>query len=159
MGVRGYRCRASQGHFARMAEPVEQYVEALVTERLSRPDARSTLMPTPVDLKPLHTEGTTLRERLTGAANDYADGAITGQQLRAITERIRGRLDAIDQELADAQRDHVLAGVDASTWTELPTERKRAIIDLLMTVTLFPPGRGTRTFRPETVGIEWNTAE
>ncbi|TFC21337.1 zinc ribbon domain-containing protein [Cryobacterium glucosi] len=40
-------------------------------------------------------------------------------------------------------------------WDSLTTSRQRVIVGTLMRVTLFPPGRGTRTFRPETVGIEW----
>jgi site-specific DNA recombinase len=39
-------------------------------------------------------------------------------------------------------------------WRALSTDRRRAVIDALMIIRLMPPGRRTRTFRPETVIIE-----
>ena len=41
-----------------------------------------------------------------------------------------------------------------AVWEGLSTERRRVIIDALMTVKIMSPGRGVRTFRPETVIIE-----
>jgi site-specific DNA recombinase len=48
----------------------------------------------------------------------------------------------------------VLAKDVRAVWEALSTDRQRVVIDALMTVRLMPPGRGTRTFRPETVIIE-----
>jgi hypothetical protein len=31
------------------------------------------------------------------------------------------------------------------------------VVDALMTIRLHPVGRGVRTFRPETIDIEWKT--
>ena len=161
LGIRSYRCADSMGHFARKAEPVEAYVGALVVERLSRADAAALVMDrTRDDFGALHSESTTLRERLDAAAVDYADGAITGKQLKTITERINARLSEIDLKIADANRTNALKPIiDAddkdAAWQALPTARQRAIIQLLMVVTLHPVGRGTRAFRPETVGISW----
>ncbi len=42
-----------------------------------------------------------------------------------------------------------------AVWHDIGLDRRRAVIDALMTVTLLSPGRGARTFRPETVHIEW----
>jgi site-specific DNA recombinase len=36
--------------------------------------------------------------------------------------------------------------------------KRGAVIDVLAVVTVYPPGRGTRTFRPETIDIEWRTS-
>lgn len=38
------------------------------------------------------------------------------------------------------------------------TDRCRAVVDALMSVTLHPPGPGARKFDPDTVGIEWRTS-
>ncbi len=160
-GVRAYRCRNTSGHFARMADPVDDYVQAVVIERLRRKDARDLMIDKRrVDLAPLQAEATTLRARLDSLAVEFADGVLSASQLRTINDRINKRLNDIDQELADARRVSVLQpifdGDDvATTWHALTMQRKRAIIDLLMTVTIYGPGRGTRTFNPDTVVIEW----
>lgn len=160
-GIRAYRCSGSTGHFARMAEPVEEFVSAVIVARLARPDARGLLTKRrDVDTDALHVEAVGLRERLNSLAVDFADGDLTASQLRTASERIRARLSSIESELADAGKVDVLGDLigarDVSTvWDGFTLERKRAVIQTLMRVTLHPPGRGTRTFRPETVGIEW----
>ncbi|MBD8010681.1 recombinase family protein [Microbacterium sp. Re1] len=160
-GVRSYRCSASMGHFARMAEPVEEYVEAVAVARLSRPDARDLLtVSSNVDTAALRLEGVGLRERLDALAVDFADGDLTSSQLRIATDRIRKRMAEVESELADAGRVDVLGDLVAAddvqaAWDAISTDRRRAVIGALMQVTLYPPGRGTRTFRPESVGIEW----
>lgn len=159
--VRAYRCSGSTGHFARMAEPVEEFVSQVVIARLSRADARELLIKRPtVDTDALHVKAVGLRERLDSLAIEFADGDLTASQLRTATERIRSQLATVESELADAGRVDVLGdlvGADdvAAVWKSFTTERRRAVIQTLMRVTLHPPGRGTRTFRPETVGIEW----
>lgn len=160
-GVRAYRCSGSTGHFARMAEPVEEFVSAVVVARLSRQDAHDLLVKKRnVDTDALHVEAVGLRERLDSLAVDFADGELTSSQLRAASERIQKRLGAIEADLADAGKvdalgDLIGAADVATVWDGFTIDRKRAVIQTLMRVTLHPPGRGTRTFRPETVGIEW----
>jgi hypothetical protein len=48
----------------------------------------------------------------------------------------------------------VLAGDVRAVWEALSVDRQRVVIDALMIIRIMPPGRGTRTFRPETVIIE-----
>jgi hypothetical protein len=160
-GVRAYRCSGSTGHVARMAEPVERFVEAVVIARLSRSDARELMMKRhTVDTGALHVEAVGLRERLDALAVDFADGALDSSQLRVATKRIRERLATIEAELADAGKVDVLGDLIGAedvqrVWDGFSVARRRAVIGALMRVTVHPPGRGTRTFRPETVGIEW----
>lgn len=162
-GIRGYRCSGALGHYARMAEPVEAFVEEAALQRLERSDARDLLKkPTTADTVALHREAVGLRERLDSLAVAFADGSVSASQLRVGTERIRARLEAVDAELADTGRVDVLGElVDAASvrtvWAAYSVDRKRAVIAALMRVTLYPPGRGTRNFRPETVGIDWLT--
>jgi hypothetical protein len=68
------------------------------------------------------------------------------------------RLAAIDKELADAGRVDILgplvgAADVLAAWDALSTSRKRAVLDILMTVVIHPPGRGTRNFDPATVEL------
>lgn len=158
-GQRIYRCRAAFGHFGRKAEPVDQYVGAVVVERLSRPDAHELLRaPSTVDTAALRQEAQAARQRLEGLAVDYADGVLTGGQLRTATERLQAKIAGLEKQLADAGRTDVLgpllAGGDVGrAWRRLTVDRQRPIVDTLFDVTLLPPGRGARLFDPKTVRI------
>lgn len=160
-GVPGYRCSGSLGHFARMAEPIDDYVSQVIVARLSRPDARNLLhKPQTVDTGALTLEAAGLRARMDALAVDFADGALTGSQLRAATTRMRERLATIEAELADAGRVDVLGDlVDTAdvhaAWEGLVQDRRREVLRTLADVTIHPVGRGTRTFRPESVTITW----
>ncbi|WP_158544602.1 recombinase family protein [Blastococcus sp. TBT05-19] len=158
--LRIYRCR-SMKHVSRAAEPVEAYVSAVVVSRLSRPDAADLLTDeSKPDVGKLREKAVALRTRLDGAAQAFAAGAIELSQLTRITEDIKTRLTEVENELADAGRVDVLGPLVSSAdvqaaWDRMSTARRRAVVDLLMVVRLHPPGRGTRTFRPESVEIEW----
>ncbi len=162
-GLRGYRCGGSSGHVARKAEPVDEFVTAVVIERLSRPDAAELLHDeSKPDLEAMRGEAVALRTRLDSLAVEFADGSLTPSQLRAATARLRSRLKGVEGSMADAGRVNVLGPLIAArdagvAWEGLTVARRRAVIDTLMVVTIHPPGRGVRTFRPETVGIEWRT--
>ena len=87
------------------------------------------------------------------------DGELTASQLRTMTGRLKGQIAAVEAQMADSARVDVLGGlVQAAdvraSWGLLSVDRQRAVIDALMVVKLLPPGRGTRTFRPETVILE-----
>ena len=160
-GIRAYRCSGSTGHFARKAEPVEDYVASVMIARLSRADARELLAnQSHPDAGALHDEANGARARLDALAVDFADGELTSSQLRAATGRLRERLGELEDQLADAGRVDILgpliaADDVAAAWKSTPLARQRAIVDTLASVVLHPPGRGTRTFRPESVTIEW----
>jgi site-specific DNA recombinase len=159
-GQRIYRCKAVYGHFGRKADPVDEFVGAVVVERLSRPDAHELLRtPSTVDTAGLRQEAQAARTRLEGLAVDYADGVLTGSQLRTATERLQVRIAGLERQLADAGRTDVLgpllAGGDVGrAWRRLTVDRQRPIVSTLFEVTLLPPGRGTRTFDPRTVRIK-----
>lgn len=164
-GIRAYRCSGSMGHFARKAGPIEEYVEAVIVERLSRADARNLLSDrSKPDTEALRIEANGVRARLDALAVDFADGVLTGSQLRTATQRLRDRLQTIEESLADAGRVDLLgplvgAADIQAVWRSMSMARRRAVIDLLATVTIHSCGRGVRTFRPETVGIGWKTPE
>jgi site-specific DNA recombinase len=44
-----------------------------------------------------------------------------------------------------------------AVWKSLDMDRKRAVIDVLMTIRVHPPGKGTRRFDPSTVEVAWKT--
>ncbi len=157
-GTTTYRCR-SGAHVARMSQPVDDYVTAVTLTRLTQPDAAELWKAEMPDAGPLMVEADTLRQRRDSIALDYADGAMTSAQFRAANARVLERLGAIEAQLAAAGSSSPLAIVAAddveATWSTLSTAQRRGIIAALMTPVLHLPGRGTRTFRPETVEIRW----
>ncbi|MGV0110530.1 recombinase family protein [Arthrobacter sp. CP30] len=158
-GIRAYRCSGSMGHFSRMADPVDAYVGLLTVELLSREDARFLLhQQDRPDMDALRAQAVTFRDRLNSVAIEFAEGDLTASQLRTVTERLRQKLSDVEAAMADAGRVDTLGplvnaeDVEAA-WESLTMSRKRAVIDLLFHVVIHAPGRGTRTFRPETVGV------
>jgi site-specific DNA recombinase len=162
-----YTCPAS-AHLSRKAADVDAFVEAVVVERLSRPDARELLTPDqPVDTTALHLRDVALGERLVELGRMYGAGTIDGPQLQAATASIRTQREQITEQLAAASRGSVLAGVadapdPAKAWQGLDLSRRRAIIDTLATVTILAARRGRRPgwqpgqtyFDPTSVRIE-----
>lgn len=166
-----YRCRTF-GHVARRGDHADDYVSAVVVERLARPDAVDlTSGDDGPNLATLRAEAVSLRSRLRTTALEFADDdTVTPAQFRAITNRLRTRLDAVEGQLADAGRLSVLAPFIAaanedrdaaaqrvrSLWDATlaeGTDTCRAVVDALMSVTLHSPGPGARKFDPGTVEI------
>jgi site-specific DNA recombinase len=157
-----YRCRSGR-HVCRMSDPVDAYVELVVLERLQRPDAAMLWAAELPDAQALMAEADTLRRRRDDIAVDYADGAMDRSQFRTANERVLSRLGEIEAQIAAAGTSSPLAIVAAedvsATWEGLSIAQRRNIIAALMTPVLHLPGRGTRTFRPETVEIRWRSAQ
>lgn len=163
-----YRCR-TLGHVARRGDYVDALIEGgtiegrhtpgIVVQLLSRPDARDLLIDhQQPDIDELRDQAQALRSRLDSLATEFAEGELTPSQLRTATVRLRSKLATVEQELADAGRvdilgDLITAEDVAEAWKALDTDRKRAVVDLLMTIKLLPAGQGARTFDPTTVEI------
>ncbi|MGJ6965090.1 recombinase family protein [Streptosporangium sp. G11] len=166
-----YRCRPPRGeprrpgnHVTRTAAPLDEFVEELVVERLSQPDAvELPLQDRGEDVAPLHVEAVTLRARLDELAMLHADGAIDARQLVTGSTRLRSQLEKVESRITAASQGSVFAGVvgtedTRATWKGLDLGRKRAILDALMTVTILPARQGRAAdgsyFDPTSVKIE-----
>jgi DNA invertase Pin-like site-specific DNA recombinase len=159
-----YRCAVqASGHVGRQAEVVDDFVSGVIVERLSRADARELLhAPVTVDTESIRQEAQSARVRLEQLAVEFADGVLTGAQLRAATERLRSRIAELEGKLADAGRVDVLGplltGTDVrKAWDDLGVDRQRMVVATLLQVRLLPVGRGRRTFDPSTVEIGWKS--
>ena len=168
-GAPGYRCRymagtrmgpGSTGHVMRLSAPVDEYVNDSVIERLSRADAVDLLIDHDrPDVEQLRGQARALRARLEELGVEFAAGELPASQLRVINDSIAAKLTAIEVELADAGRVSVLGGLVGAddvraVWDGLDLDRRRAVVDALMTITLLSPGRGARVFDKSTVRIE-----
>ncbi|MFI7581708.1 recombinase family protein [Kocuria kalidii] len=150
-------------HVAQRADPLEEYVSEVVAgyleldavaEGLARRDAPET------DTGVLRAEEKAIQDRLTGAADMFAAGTITGGQLETITATTRGRLAEVQEQLARAQGAGSLVGIAgpgaAGRWEATDLEGRRAIIGFLVTVSIAPVGKARpRVFDPSRVSFEW----
>ncbi|HEY8588522.1 MAG TPA: hypothetical protein VIL55_03110, partial [Naasia sp.] len=167
-----YRCASglyvarTPGHVTRQAPALDRYVEDAIVWRLRQPDAGELLRPAPagVDTDALHGEAVALRQRLDQLGEAFAEGAITMTQLRAGTDRIRGRLDHVEADLTaaaagDPLADLVGAADVGAMWAGLDIGRRRSVLDVVATVTVLPSdgtrGPGGIMFNPAFVRIDW----
>ncbi len=161
-GKRVYVCRASKC-ISRKAEPVDQFVEAVVVERLSRPDATDLLAPTGTDeLRELQGRAAGIRERLDDLATGLEEGILTLPAVRKSSARLKAELAATEAELAaavhtDALGPLVAAENVAEVWTGLDIGQRRQVVDALMTITLLKPESGRRDFDPASVQVDWKS--
>lgn len=158
---RTYLCE-SRKHVVRRAEPVEALIVSAVLGRLGQPDAREFFArpDSREEAQGLREEEGSLRARLDGLAEAFAEGDIDRVALRAGSQRLQVRLADVIGKLSSLTVTPVvadlLAGEDVEvTWAALDLDRQRAVIDTLVTVALHSPGRGARTFDPSTVQVVW----
>ena len=169
-GHRNYTCTLSK-HVARRANQVDEFVTEVVLERLRAPDAAEVFAPEAPDTSGLHVEAQGIRERLSELSRMYADGAIDGGQLAEATGRLRDKLEDVNRRIGAASSANVLASFrdadPAEVWETLDLERRRAVIDTLMTVHIHkgrkgrPPGwkPGEPYFDPSSIEVEWKAGE
>ncbi|NDJ90577.1 recombinase family protein [Mycolicibacter kumamotonensis] len=143
---------------------VEPMVYELIIGTLAAPDAVDLLKSERHDTaeaEALRIERATLLSRLDEIADERADGLLTGAQARRATERITEKLEALEARQADQERLRVFDGIPLGTTEvaaaveKLSPDRLRAIMDVLMTVTVMPVGKGGKEFKPERVKVAW----
>jgi DNA invertase Pin-like site-specific DNA recombinase len=159
-----YRCRRCFGVSVR-GEHVEPLLMALLTGRLAQSDAIDLLnaeVHDEAEAESLRTQANTLAAELDTIGIERADGLLTGRQAKIATDRILERLAAIEARQHDQDRLRVFDGLPLGTpevadaITALSADRLRAVIDVLMTVTVAPVGRGGgRAFNPKRLQVSW----
>lgn len=140
---------------------VDAVVEGLIVGRLSMPDALEVIASgDPGRAKELREQIAAAEARLAIAADSFADGEITGPQLRRVTAKLRPQVEAWRAEVAAcAPRPGLLdlAGVNAEArWAAASLDAKRAAIEALVSVRILPQGIG-RSFDPATVEVLWRS--
>jgi site-specific DNA recombinase len=148
----------------RRQQDVDEVVTRAVIGRLSKPDAVTLLSPKDdKEATSRVSEAAAMRAKLDLAADQFADGLIEASQLERITARLRPRLRELESQIQSAvsapELVDVLSPDIGSRWAELPLDRQRAIVRLLMQVRILPIGRtGRAEFDPAGVAIDWKTS-
>jgi hypothetical protein len=141
---------------------VDAIVVELVTRRLAMPDAVAALVEEPDDIRPLLDALAAARARLDVAADSFADGTISASQLARISGKLRPQVDALERRVKSAVPKPELADLAtadiAQRWESIPLERRRLVIQALMTVRINPAAkRGQAHVDPNDLEIEWQS--
>lgn len=167
-GARGYKCSGRVKHMLRAAEPIDQLIAGtepgkplgLVPQLLLREDAAALLLDDArPDMDELNAKASTLRARLKNMTDAFADDdEADALEFKRAVRRVKDRLTDIEQQMTSPARAAVLGDLVRSDdpvamWAALPLDRKRAVVDMLMTVTILPGRPGRAPFDPETVRI------
>lgn len=158
-GKRGYQCE-KVAHAHRNIEHVDAWIERNITAYISVNETEL-LKPEPreeIDTTELRREAKKLHERKAAQIRMHADGDIDDDDLAAGMRRIRDRLTVIEAQLADANKPDPLPefrhhGPARQIWSNLSLARRRAIIRMLVDVTILPTTRRGRGFDPDSVKI------
>jgi hypothetical protein len=161
-----YRCteKGCTSHSTIAERMLDEYVAEHVVKRLSRRDAVG-LFARPVDTQrraELLAERDDLDRRDAEVAGLFADGAVTAAQLARVTAATLARRETVDAELAAVFASTPVAGLPRggdkvrAWWRGLEIERRRAVVDALMTVTVSRSSKpGARVLDPKRVHIDW----
>jgi DNA invertase Pin-like site-specific DNA recombinase len=160
-----YVCDAPSGCVGRRQDRVDEFVAAVVVERLRRPDAADLLEPAArPGVDPAAVERLAeVRRRLDEAAALFAAGTIDAEQLSTITARLRPELDDAERAtrpalaVAPPKALRRIAGArDArAVWERLDVLTRREVLSALGLVVTILPTRQGPGFDPESVRIEW----
>lgn len=154
-----YRCRPG-AHVNRSQRPVDAFVEAVLRERLSRPDLAGLLADYGTDTAPYLTEIDRQKRLIRRAEEDYKAELIEAADLKSTRDTARKALREAEDALANIASTSPAASIlgapdPASAYDESGLMARRAALDLLMTVRLLPGQRYSRTFDPTSVQIGW----
>lgn len=158
-----YACKSCHGVSVR-AEHVEPLLYKLVGGRLAESDAVDLLkaeIHDAAEAETLRLEKATLYKRLDEMAVERAQGLMTGRQLQVASDVVQQQIEAIDRKEQDQERLRVFDGIPLGTpqavaaVQDLSADRFRAVVNVLMTVSIAPTGKGGHVFKPERVQVTW----
>ncbi|WP_055491029.1 recombinase family protein [Streptomyces sp. TP-A0356] len=186
-----YTCRTG-GHVSRQASAVDEHAERIIIAQIVWETVRDPFWPPAPQAQPsgdLSARHAALTARLRGLAEAFADDDDSDPvEYRSAARRIKEKIAAVEQQMAEAVAASAAAGRGAFEDIDLPElvkrhqadpdealtwwrgayslERRREIVAVLSVVTILPAtsGRtagwapGSKYFNPESVRIEWTGA-
>lgn len=161
---RAYTCR-DHAHVLRAGEPTDDYVTAVVLERMTQPDAADLLANQGVNIGALSVRREALQRKLDGLTDQFNADNIDAEQYGKASRHTRNELAIVDRQLADATRTSpaaALVAAGASAWevwqAMSPTQRAQAV-DEIAVVTIKPCPPGLRKFDSDFVDVAWRRGE
>ena len=144
----------------RLQAPLDAFIEELTIGRLEQADVADLFLRGDADsARDARDAIAAIDARLATAADAYAEGQIDLGQLTRITARLRADRDEHEAALSAAMPPAI--PVDAvgprarEVWQTLDLDRKRGVIDALMTIRVLPGGVGKRGFDPSLIVTDW----
>lgn len=140
---------------------LDEYVSALVTERLARPDAAELLadQQQAEEAQEAMTEAAEKRARLDEFYDAAANGEVTAAAVARIEARLLPEIEAAERRAASVRVAPVLRDVVrpdiADVWPTLAIGQRREVIRTLMDITLLPHQPGSRNDPSLRVVIDW----
>ena len=160
-----YVCKSCRGVSIR-ARDLEPMIVSLIGARLAQADAADLLKAEIHDVaeaQRIRDAKKALYARIDEFAVERAQGLMDGRQLLVATEAVKRDIDALERGEQDQERlrvfDQIPVGTERAVAAveQLSPDRLRAVMGVLMTVTIRPAGQGfhNRTFNPDRVAVEW----
>lgn len=153
-----YRCKVA--HVNRSMPQVDEYVLAVVAERIqsSRKNIAAKVKASSGPSADLMGELNVLRDRKRRTEADYDSDLIDGRRFKSKMEQIDAEMRAVEQRFAASSRNTALAAVMAAddpvqAFLDASVMAQRSIISALVEVRLHKGRHGVRTFDPSTVEI------
>lgn len=152
-----YQCR-THFHISRDEVMVDEYVSAAIVARID--DADVDLSPTDSDeVLAMRVEVDDLRKRLAEATAEFTAGRLSAGTLGVVETDLTGQIDLIERRIRRCLLPINIeppTGDAATWWADLGRERRREYAGaFIAAVTIGPTRRGSRTFDPDAITIDW----
>jgi len=158
-----YVCKACRGVSIR-AELVEPIVYDLVIGRLAMDDASDLLkaeLQDDAEAEAIRDELNTLYGELEKIGVERGQRLLTGAQAKIASDLIGQDIAKLERRQQDQEKVRVFEGLQLGTdkvelgIRALSPDRFRTVVDMLMTITIAPVGKGGKVFNPERVQVVW----
>ncbi|WP_324276822.1 zinc ribbon domain-containing protein [Blastococcus brunescens] len=150
-------------HVSRNEDDTDEYVTEVILTRLERPDAADLTADSSKnpDREDALAEAQEKRARLDGFYDAAAAGELTPQALARIEARLLPEIEAAEQRARTTWTSRLVgevAGPGVRDWweTKATLAQKREVISTMATVRILPTTRGARSFRPESIAVDWS---
>jgi site-specific DNA recombinase len=157
---RKYACPA-HSCVMRAGQPLDDYVENAVLERLSQPDAHLLIAKRGIDVADLQDQRAGWVAKLDLLVELLDDGTLDGPKAREKAAGYKDHIARIDATLAQAARTSPTAALLATgkelrqRWEKLTPAIRGEIIGEIAVVKINPAARGERGFNPDYIDLTW----
>ncbi|MFJ7242347.1 recombinase family protein [Streptomyces olivaceus] len=155
-----------RGCVGRNEEALDSYVEEIAVTVLSDPEAADVFSGDQSGALAAIERAEALRLKQGDAADDYADGVITREQLRRITHRLARQIDEARNEARRLQPidltalDGLMGKQAGEKWPKLTVQQKRRALEALkFRVRIHPSSRRGPGFDHTTIDVGWHGRE